>query len=69
MVDMSSSQSISNKSLSGSNRLVDGTLKSSSNYTISFPNKTCTLAALSDIPDFPDMSSYVDCVSEQKVYN
>ena len=61
------SETFQNKSLDSTNKLSSGTLKSKSNYVLTFPDTTATLATTADIPsvvsyqlwDFsPDGSSY-----------
>ena len=49
IINAISNQALANKKIYDSNRLHHGTLKSKSNYTITFPDKNCTLATTDDI--------------------
>ena len=49
IIDQYNTQALGNKWLMGTNIIKDGSLKSQSNHTITFPDEDCTLATTSDI--------------------
>ena len=49
LLDESNTVTLRNKQMYGTNKLYDGTLLSKTGYTITFPDKNCTLATTNDI--------------------